>query len=399
MTHPRHFDSASLSKWPKECAGLQAIAPTQFDQLDILLQTAKGHPLPCPELMITMEDDLPDQAEWAACSVDCYSLASSPIGTLGLDKSYLDNRIFNPGNCHLALSLLNYLTKKLAFKMNMELIKPTNIESAISDLICLFSLPEIYLRIRELMEDEHSELDDFARVLITDPNLTASVLKVVNSAYFGFTGQIESIPRALNLLGIGPLHDLVLSISAVGCLSMPNDVIELSRFWRRSIYCAVLSKLIGEDKKIKDAGNLFVIGLLHEIGHLLFFFKFPDQSKAALRESEHSHRLLYETEQDLFTIHYGQAGQLLMKAWNLPQKFQVITEFHPEPKKASQYSLETAIVHIAHYYAWAKDSGENAASIIDAVAWQLVNSSPEEMNELIIKADPISYEMEKMIVR
>ncbi len=80
--HPRHLNSELLGKWLQECAGLQAIAPTQFDQLDLLLPTAQGQPLLCPELMIEREDDLLDQAEWAAWAVDCYRFAVSPINTI-----------------------------------------------------------------------------------------------------------------------------------------------------------------------------------------------------------------------------------------------------------------------------------------------------------------------------
>jgi len=273
------------------------------------------------------------------------------------------------------------------------------IQAAISDVACLFSLPEIYLRIRELMENKNSDLDDFAKVVSTDPNLAAGVLKVVNSAYYGFTGQIDNIPRALNLLGIGALHDLVLSISAVGNLSMPNDIIEMSRFWRRSIYCGVLSKLIGENQKLKESGNLFVIGLLHEIGHLLFFFKFPEQSIIAQTESVQNNRMLFQTEQEMFGIHYGQVGQLLMKKWNLPIKFQVITEFHPEPAKAQEYIVEVAIVHIAHNYACANESGDDPQCTIDPPAWQILDLTPELMNEVLDKANLMSRELEQMIAR
>ncbi|MDO9187441.1 MAG: HDOD domain-containing protein [Bacteroidia bacterium] len=274
------------------------------------------------------------------------------------------------------------------------------IQDAISDVTCLFSLPEVYLRIRELMDDEHSDLDDFSNIVSTDPNLTASVLKIVNSAYFGFTGQIANIHQSLNLLGIGALHDLVLSISAVSSLSMPNEIIELSCFWRRSIYCGVLSKLIAEHKKLKDPGSLFVIGLLHEIGHLLFFFKFPKQSMMALTESVQNHRSLFEIEREIFNVHYGEAGQQLMKAWNLPVKFQLITEFHPEPGKAKEHILETAIVHIAHHYACAKESDDDPLGTIDAPAWQLLDSTPKLMNdEILNEADLMSRELEKLIIR
>lgn len=286
--------------------------------------------------------------------------------------------------------------------MNHNRITLPIIQDVIDEVASLFSLPEVYLRIRELMEDRNSDLGDFAKVVGTDPNLTMNVLKIVNSAYFGFTGKIDSIPRALNLLGIGALHDLVLSISAVGALSMPNDIIKLSKFWRRSIYCGVLSKLIAENKNLKDPGSLFVIGLLHEIGHLLIFFKFPEQAMIALTESVQTNRMLFQNEQEMLGVHYGQVGQLLMKKWNLPIKFQAITQYHPEPEKAQAYILETAIVHIAHNYACAKENGDisqNTIDPLDPLAWNILDSTPELMDELLDKAELISAELEKTIVR
>lgn len=225
------------------------------------------------------------------------------------------------------------------------------IQDAISEVTCLFSLPEVYRRIRELMDDAHSDLEDFSKIVITDPNLTACMLKIVNSAYFGFTGHIASIHQALNVLGIGQLHDWVLSISAVGSLSMPNDIIEMAHFWRCSIYCGVLSKLLGEHQQLKEPGSLFVIGLLREIGHLVFFFKFLQQSRQVLLEAEQTVRSMMMIEREIFSLHYGEAGQQLMKFWHLPVKFQFITAFHPEPATAQEHQVETAIVHIAHHYA------------------------------------------------
>lgn len=272
------------------------------------------------------------------------------------------------------------------------------IQDAINNVICLFSLPEVYLRIRELMDDQNSGIDDFSRVVSTDPNLTASTLKIANSAYFGFTGQIANLHQAVNLLGIGALHDLVLSISAVDSLSMTNEIIRLPSFWRRSLYCGVLAKLIAEHQKLKDPGGLFVIGLLHEIGHLLFFSRFPKQSMTALTESAQTHRSLFEIEREIFNIHYGEVGQQIMKAWNLPAKFQIITEFHPEPGKAKEHRLETAIVHIAHHYAYTKENDAPGGSI-DTLAWQLLHSTPELMDEFLNEADIMSRELEKLIIR
>ncbi len=272
------------------------------------------------------------------------------------------------------------------------------IQDVISEVTCLFSLPEVYLRIRELMDDKYSNLDDFSKIVSTDPNLSASVLKIVNSAYFGFTGQISNIQQANTLLGIGMLHDLALSICAVGSFSMPNDLIKLSDFWRRSLYCGVLAKLIAEQKHLKDPGSLFVIGLLHEIGHLLFFFKFPELSLQAQAASVHTERSLVDIEREIFCLHYGEAGQRLMQAWHLPVNLQRITQFQPEPEQAHEFIAETAIVHLAHHHACAKERGDKAFNTLDTQAWQFLELTPELITGILAKADLMSRDLEKLIL-
>ena len=82
--------------------------------------------------------------------------------------------------------------------MNTNTDSILDIDEVVSEISNLISLPEVYLKIRRLMDDPHSRLDDFSAVVNTDPGLLAVVLKIVNSAFFGFSGQIDNINRALN---------------------------------------------------------------------------------------------------------------------------------------------------------------------------------------------------------
>jgi HD-like signal output (HDOD) protein len=100
-----------------------------------------------------------------------------------------------------------------------------DIEQKIEEITGLISLPEIYLKVRRLMDDETSEIDDFAQVIIVDPNLSTRVLKIVNSAYFGFQEPVDSITRAINMIGIGQLHNMVLGVAAISSLDLPNDIL------------------------------------------------------------------------------------------------------------------------------------------------------------------------------
>ena len=274
-----------------------------------------------------------------------------------------------------------------------------NTEQLVSEISDLVSLPEIYLKIRELMDDPDSCLDDFAAVVNTDPALVASVLKIVNSAFFGFAGQIDNINRALNLIGIGQLHDLVLSLSAVSSLDLPNDIEKLSIFWQRSIYCGVLSRLLAKKLHLPDAESLFVIGLLHEIGRLILFLKYPKESKLAVHQAQSENLSLTNVERITFGTDYGEIGQALMAEWNLPNKFECIIGYHLEPCNATEYVIETSIVHIAHIAAANKFPGADSYQYeMNPEILAQLTTSEEEMNDLFTEADQIAIEMERMIL-
>ena len=274
-----------------------------------------------------------------------------------------------------------------------------DVEKLVSEVSDLVSMPEIYLKIRELMDDPDSCLDDFAVVVNTDPGLMSSVLKIVNSAFFGFSGQIDNINRALNLIGIGQLHDLVLSLSAVDALDLPNDIEKLNVFWQRSIYCGVLSRLLAEKHELQNIESLFIIGLLHEIGRLVLFLTYPKEANLAVFQACKENLSLTSVEKTTFGTDYGKIGQALMEEWNLPLKFQNITKFHTEPDEATEYRLETAILHIAHQLAVKKYPGADRFQYqLDQDILSLIKISEDEMNNLCIEANNISLEMEKAIL-
>lgn len=274
-----------------------------------------------------------------------------------------------------------------------------DVESLIGEITDLISLPEVYLRIRELMDDPNSCLEDFSAVVSTDPALIASVLKIVNSAFFGFTGQIDNITRALNLIGTGPLHDLVLSLSALDSLDLSNDVEAMKLFWKRNIYCGAISRLIAEKLRLQNSESLFVVGLLHEIGRLVLFQKYPQQSRQNMIQAKTDHLPLSEVEKITFGTDYALIGQALMAEWNLPYKFQCITGHHPNPEKATEYIDETTIIYVAHHIAANKfTDSESFQFVIEAEKLAALKISTDELDTLCIEADSISLGIEKVIL-
>ena len=100
----------------------------------------------------------------------------------------------------------------------------------------LISLPEIYLKFRRLMASPTSDIVDFADIIKMDPALSSKVLKVVNSAFYGFSSPVENLTQAVNMIGISQLHNMVLGVSAISTLDLPNDFVALKSLWRSSLF-------------------------------------------------------------------------------------------------------------------------------------------------------------------
>ena len=279
----------------------------------------------------------------------------------------------------------------------------SSFEQRLQQVTELISLPEIYLKIRRLMQDPTSEIDDFAEVIRIDPSLSVAVLKLVNSAFFGFSGQIDSISRAVNMIGIGQLHNMVLSISSISILSFPNDIWPLKTFWRSSLFTGVLSRLLSEqlNLNVRQSERLFVIGLLHEIGHLVLYAKFPEQAHLTIQTAEENNLPAHLAEQQVLGRHYGQIGAMLMEQWEFPTEFQLITRYQPTPGEASDLPIETAILHIAHGFAHRQfGNGDNSLDdLIDPVVWEITQISPQQVEENLDAAGSIGADMESILLR
>ena len=274
-----------------------------------------------------------------------------------------------------------------------------DIEQKIEEITGLISLPEIYLKVRRLMDDEKSDIDDFAQVIIVDPNLSTRVLKIVNSAYFGFQEPVDSITRAINMVGIGQLHNMVLGVAAISSLDLPNDILPLKPFWHNSLYTGVLSQQLAGRLNLPRSDRMFMAGLLHEIGHLVLCAKLPDHAREAIRVSVQSGRPLHEIQQQMLNCHYGDIAAMLLDNWKLPTELKDLVRYHPEPLSAPSQQLETALLHLAHAYAGRNTSSlDDAGELIDADILSLIELTQDEINECLETAKSVSVEIGKSIL-
>ena len=266
----------------------------------------------------------------------------------------------------------------------------TTVHELVTDSVKLFTLPEVYLRLKQVLDDPESSLSKVAEVIAHDPALTARLLRMVNSAYFGFGHKIETVSHAINMLGSQQVHDLALATAITRTFSdLPNEVLNMDKFWQDSVYCAVLARLLASRCNVLDSERLFVAGLLCDIGHLVMYQKIPQQMQQAIQRSRQEGIPLSHVEKDLIGFDFAEAGSELMCIWGLPTSLQMTTQYHLTPGHASEYQLQTAIVHIASIITGANDAHGLSADVeqlIDPVAWQITGLSPESLELLIQEA-------------
>ena len=218
----------------------------------------------------------------------------------------------------------------------------------VKDVLNLVSLPAAYFKIRDLVNCPESSIDQIALVVISDPGLAAQVLKTANSAFFGYRQKVETVSRAINIMGTSRLCDLVLAAAAMATFSkIPCELVNMTQFWRRSIYCGVLSRLLAERCKIFDNERLFVAGLLADIGHLVIYLKLPQQAIQAMELAQREQLPICQSERQLMGLDYAAVGAELMNIWSLPDCIETTTRFQNNPELANEFKLEASIIHIA----------------------------------------------------
>ena len=212
----------------------------------------------------------------------------------------------------------------------------------------VFTLPEIYFRVREVVDDPDSTMDDLANVLKLDPAISARLLRLVNSPFYGFAKQIDTISRAVNLLGLQAINDLVTATTVGRTFSgMTIQLMDAKKYWRKSVLCALLAGKIAKSCGIADSERFFVEGLLRDIGHLVLYRSVPERAQSALIEADYLDGSLAEVEQASIGCDFAEVGAELIHVWEMPVQIEQAVRYQLCPGEAGDFMLHASIVHLA----------------------------------------------------
>ncbi|MFC3095848.1 HDOD domain-containing protein [Alteromonas sediminis] len=220
------------------------------------------------------------------------------------------------------------------------------LESLVAEAESLFVLPDSVTRLKACMDDSASSIEDMGTIISTDPALATQLLKIANSSLYRFPNKIETIPRALQVVGTRSAYDMALAYGVSHAFKdISGTLIDLDKFWEQSVSCALLAKHLGERYRIKDAERLFVSGLLHNIGELVAISVVPEQAKKCLKFNKDITPA--NLQHAVLGFHYTTLSALLIKKWGLPEPiWQAIRTINYDPADITE--LEGHILQLAY---------------------------------------------------
>jgi len=180
------------------------------------------------------------------------------------------------------------------------------------------SLPQTLVEVLRVIRDEKSSVDNLAGVLMKDPALTAKVLRIVNSSFYGAQREITTVSKAVVMLGMRQVTALALSTSIYNMTSGWETKISRLRFWRHSLEVAIAARMIAERIQYPHVEEAFVAGLLHDIGLLIVEKSFPEDFDKILIKGQRGERTI-ELEDELWGTNHARVGQFVLEQWNIPQ--------------------------------------------------------------------------------
>lgn len=253
--------------------------------------------------------------------------------------------------------------------------KPSS-DELVRGKVKLASLPDVYSKIVEALNTPGCAASHLAQIVSKDSSISVRLLKLVNSSFYSLPNKVDSISRAITLLGTKELLSLALGISIVRMFrNIPVELVDMESFWRHSIRTGLFAQQIAKRKGFPEVEVFFVGGLLHDIGRLVMLVEMPEYYAKALAIAQREGLASYQAERKALSYDHGQVGRMLCELWRLSRTLSQMIGWHHKPQ-GDRFSQETCVIHLANFLAHALGAETNLVSRISPFsvkAWETVD--------------------------
>jgi HD-like signal output (HDOD) protein len=256
----------------------------------------------------------------------------------------------------------------------------TNILSLVNSTIELPTMPEVLLKLNEVMARADAAAGDVARVVTADPAVSTNILRIVNSAYYGLQVRVSSVNLAISVMGFNMTKKVALKAAVFSSFGKRREKIQHfdpAAFWRHAVFTGVAAKTLATaspafaDMHPEDA---YIAGLLHDIGKIILMEKAAPRYLAMLRRAVQQGRPESEIELEDFGFTHADVGSVLAIKWSLPEDLAIAIRYHHQPAKDPFHRSLSSLIHLADHLAWRGNTPSTVGTPIctldhDVFAW------------------------------
>lgn len=272
----------------------------------------------------------------------------------------------------------------------MSLKKAAELVESIEDLP---TLPEVVIGITQLVDDPDATAEDIYRIVSTDLSLSATMLKLVNSAFYGMSRSVTSLEQAIRILGFVTVRNIALAAFVFDAFVTGKGQFDYKGFWMHSIGSGAAAKVLAKRQRIKESGEYFVCGLLHDLGEVVLMQYMPDELQAVI-DLAGDGKELGEAELDVLGCTHNELGAALAERWDFPASLAAVIAGHGGAEVPEEYRREVALITCASAVAQALEIGSTFVpriSATDRETWETAGVMPGQLGAVM---DQVLLEME-----
>lgn len=271
-------------------------------------------------------------------------------------------------------------------------MKQVKLEKRLPRVNDLPTLPSVATNVIQITQNPKSSALEVGRAISHDQGLATKVLRMANSAFYGFPRKITTITHAIVILGFVNIRNIVLTASIFDMFpsGRENGGFDREGFWEHSLACGVTSKLIAKRLGIKNLEEVFICGLLHDLGKLVLDAYFNEEFTRIVCLAKENEILIKDAEQQLLDLDHTTVGGFVADKWDLAPTLIKTIRFHHDPPRANESMRITAIVHLADVLCRAigmGNGGDNKIPCVNEESWKLLNFNKQTIKHLFLEME------------
>ncbi len=252
------------------------------------------------------------------------------------------------------------------------------------------TLPTVISKMIDLVDNPRTNTKTLAKLISHDQSLTARLLKLANSAYYGFSREISTVDTAIIVMGFNAVKEMGLSLSVFDAFKNIGDMehFDVNQYWEHSVACGVAARFLAKKFGVAEPGEMFVAGLLHDIGKMVLIQYMPEEFTEIADDMIARNVPYVDAEEKILNITHGEIGYIIARRWHLPLRIATVIHCHHRPDAGGQFARECAIVDLADFICHRVNLGNDdhrPHDELDSVALHLISDVADITEEDLIE--------------